>query len=119
MQNIGQQQSKTIVTTTQGGDALVTLDIVQSSPQLVNLGSEFFEQGEEEAMLQECRAQASRKGDLSPRHSGKGKKTHTRKNSWDDKVSDFLNVRRPPMRVAKQKQAAPTTSMRSNRSKKK
>lgn len=40
-------------------------------------------------------------------------KSHTKEKSRDD------NVRRPPMRNAKQKQVAPTTSTRSNRSKKK
>lgn len=117
LQHIGQQQSKAMVAT--GESALVSLDMIQNEPQPVNLGREFFEQGEEDAMLQQCREEAARKGDLSPMHSGKICKSHTRKNSWDDKVSDFLNVRRPPMRVAKQNKAAPTTSTKSNRSKKK
>ena len=119
MQAIQQLQNTTALANTQEGNELITLDLHDNRPHPVNVGIDMYEEGEEDAILQQCRAEASRKGDLSPMHSGKIKKAHTRKNSWDDKVSDFLNVRRPPMRVAKQKKVSPTTSTRSNRSKRK
>jgi len=113
------QQSKASLVTAQAGNTLMTQGVSQDMPNPLLVGRDIYEEGEEDDILNQCRAEASRKGDLSPMHSGKIKKAHTRKNSWDDKVSDFLNVRRPPMRVAKQKKAAPTTSTKSNRSKKK
>lgn len=91
----------------------------QSLPLPVNVGRDVYEDGEEDAILQQCHAEAAKKGDLSPMHSGQSKKTHTRKKSWDGKLNEEVNVRRLPMTIAKQKQVAPTTSTRSNRSKKK
>nr|XP_009762693.1 PREDICTED: uncharacterized protein LOC104214687 [Nicotiana sylvestris] len=101
------------------GNSVVIQEHVQDLQNQVLVGRDTYEEGEEDDILNQCRAEAARKGDLSPMHSGKNRKSHTRKNSWDDKVSDFLNVRRLPMRVAKQKKADPTTSTKSNRPKKK
>lgn len=111
MQAIEQHQGKV--------NALMTQDFVQDMPHPVNVGRDMYEEGEEDYMLQQCREEAAKKGDLSPMHSGKSKKSYTRKKSWDGRVNEEANIRRLPMRVAKQKQAAPTTSTRSNRSKKK
>lgn len=88
----------------------------------VDMGQSFYEEGEEE-LLDACFDSVAMVGDLSPRHvrsrSNKGKKTHERQYSWDSKVTQEVVIRQLPMRVAKQKRAAPTTSARSNRSKKK
>lgn len=70
-----------------------------------NFGVDIYEKGEEEEVLAQCRAEAARGRDLSPMHSGKTKKQHTRKKNWDDNV----NERRLTMRVAKQKVVASTT----------
>lgn len=84
-----------------------------------------MEQGEEEAMLQQYREEAARKSDLSPMHNGKRKKTSTRDKSWDGrqcsydgKATQEVALRKPPMRNAKQKASVPTTSAKSNKSKK-
>jgi len=111
MQTIEQHQGK--------ANALMTQDLVQDMPNPVNVGRYMYEEGDEDDMLQQCQAEATQKGDLSPMHSEKSKKSHTRKKSWDDRVNEEANVRRLPMRVAKQKVVASTTSTRSNRSKKK
>lgn len=87
----------------QDGDALIAQGIEQDMPNPVKLGRDIFEEGEEDELLNKCRAETARKGDLSPMYSGKRKKTHTREKSWDGKVSEDVNIRRLPMRVAKQK----------------
>ncbi|XP_070030576.1 uncharacterized protein [Nicotiana sylvestris] len=119
MQSILQHKNKAALVNKQDGNSVVIQEHVQDLQNQVFVGRDTYEEGEEDDILNQCRAEATRKGDLSPMHNGKNRKSHTRKNSWDDKVSDFLNVRRLPMRVAKQKKAAPTTSTKSNRSKKK
>lgn len=84
-----------------------------------NFGVDIYEEGEEEEVLAQCRAEAARGGDLSLMHNGKTKKSHTRKKSWEGNMNEAVNTRLPPMRVAKQKVAAPTTLTRFNQSKKK
>lgn len=97
----------------------MTQDLPQTFPMHVNVGRDIYEDEEEDATLQECRAHAAKQVDLSPMHSRQSKTNYTRKKSWDGKVSEEGIGRRLLMRIAKQKQAAPTTSTRSNCSKKK
>jgi len=72
-----------------------------------NLCVAIYEEGEEDELLAYCREKAVRSGELSPMHRGK------------KKVNEGVALRQLPMRAAKQKGAAPTTSTRSNRSEKK
>lgn len=84
-----------------------------------NLRVDIYEEGEEEELFNYSRADEARSGDLSPTHSRKNNKTHTRKTCWDDKVNEGVTLKILPMREAKQKRAAKTTSTRTTRSKKK
>lgn len=75
-------------------------------PQEGNLGFHIYEEGEEEELLEHCRAEDARSGDLFYMHSEKKKKkAHTRKKSWDGNM----------MRVAKQNGAVSTRSSRSKK----
>jgi len=109
---------KQIATTSQvmSDDERIYLESLLSAnaPQSVNLGINLNLAREDDPIFALCRQQ-----DLSPSRIGPNHNIRTRDKSWEGKVSDEGIVRRPPMRVAKQKQAAPTTSTRSNRSKRK
>ncbi|KAH0709798.1 hypothetical protein KY290_011203 [Solanum tuberosum] len=91
--------------------------------QCIDLGEEFFEEDEEDNMLDICFDKVARDGDLSPRQQRSGsnkskKKTHGR-HSWDGKVTEEFVPRHLPMRLAKQNHMiVSTTSTRSNKSKK-
>lgn len=63
---------------------------------------ETFEEGQEEEILSQCRKDAARKGDLSPMHAKTTKKGRQRDRSFDGRV-EVANIRRPPMRMVKQK----------------
>ncbi|XP_070036407.1 uncharacterized protein [Nicotiana tomentosiformis] len=71
MQGIEQHQNTATLANTQDGNALMTLDLVQNIPHPVNVGKDLYEEGKEDEMLQQCRAEAAKRGDLSPMHSGK------------------------------------------------
>lgn len=88
----------------------------QELPKISCAGTHMLEEGEEEDFINQCRANASIKGDLSPMHSARIKKSHQRERSWD---GNMVEVRKPPMRNAKQKQAAQTNFPKSNRLKNK
>lgn len=88
----------------------------------MHMGQEFFEEGEEDELLDATFNIIAREGDLSPRHVRSGsnkikKKAPDRQHSWDGKVTQEVVIRKPPMRSAKQKAVVPTASTRSNRSK--
>ncbi|XP_070046835.1 uncharacterized protein [Nicotiana tomentosiformis] len=87
MQGIEQQQNKATLANTHHANALMTQDLVQHMPNPVNVGRDIYEEGEKDDMLQQCQEEAAKKGDLSHMHSGKGKKSHTRKKSWDGKMT--------------------------------
>lgn len=81
----------------------------------MEMGQDFYEQGEEEELLDASFKTVAREGDLSPRHmrSGSNKnksKAHERQHSWDRKVTQEVVIRKPPMRNAKQNVATTTTS---------
>nr|XP_009801946.1 PREDICTED: uncharacterized protein LOC104247588 [Nicotiana sylvestris] len=119
MQSISQHQNKAALINKQDGNSVVIQEMVQDMPNPVIVGRDTYEEGEEEDILNQYRAEAVRKGDLSPMHRGKRKKTHKREKNWDSKMSEDVNIRRLPMRFAKQKHVYPTTSTKSTRSKKK
>lgn len=110
---------KKILTKSQDANTVMAQGTIQILSNQVNVGRDTYEEREEDTILQEFRANAAKQGDLSPMHNGCNKKHHTRKSSWDDKLNDEAIGRRLPMRASKQKQATPTTSTTSNRSKKK
>lgn len=60
----------------------MTQDIAQNSSDAVNVERDMYEEREEEEMLQECRAEAAKRGDLSLMHSEKIKKSHIRKKKY-------------------------------------
>lgn len=64
IQNFEQHQGKEIMAKTHNLNALMTQDIAQNSSDAVNMGRDMYEEEEEEEMLQECRAEAAKRGDL-------------------------------------------------------
>lgn len=118
LQTVEQPRHKATLVNPQEGNTMVPQGFDQDIPIPVIVGRDTFEEGEEDDIINQCRAEAARKGDLSPMHSGKSKKSRTRDKSWDGKVNEDENVRRLPMRVAKQKKAIQNTSTKSHRSKK-
>lgn len=102
MQRMEKHQGKAVMAKVQEVNDLMTQDLVQNLSHLVQVGKDIYEEGDEDEIMQQCRAEAAQRGDLSPMYSGQSKKTHTRKKSWDEKVNEEVNVRRLPMRIAKQ-----------------
>ncbi|KAG5605059.1 hypothetical protein H5410_026551 [Solanum commersonii] len=89
-----------------------------------DLGSEKFDEDDEEEMLDILFDKVAKDGDLSPRkqrsRSNKNKKkAHERQHSWDDKVTEEFIPRHLPMRLAKQNHMTVSTTTRSIKSKKK
>nr|XP_033516589.1 uncharacterized protein LOC117280924 [Nicotiana tomentosiformis] len=90
----------------------------------IKTGQDWYEEGEEEELLDAHFKNVAREGDLSLRKIRSGsnknkKKAHERQHSWDGKATQDFVIRKPPMRTAKQKPSVPTTSTRSNKSKNK
>uniref|UniRef100_M1DLM9 NB-ARC domain containing protein n=1 Tax=Solanum tuberosum TaxID=4113 RepID=M1DLM9_SOLTU len=89
-----------------------------------DLGSEKFDEDDEEEMLDILFDKVTKDGDLSPRKqrsrsNKKQKKTHERQHSWDGKVTEEFIPRHLPMRQAKQNHMTVSTTTRSIKSKKK
>lgn len=81
LQCIEQHQGKAVIAKVQNKNALMIKNLIQNLPNTVNLGKDIYEEGEEDEMLQQCLEEAAKRGDVSPVHSGKSKKSQTRKKS--------------------------------------
>ncbi|KAG5629478.1 hypothetical protein H5410_001195 [Solanum commersonii] len=93
--------------------------------QCIDLENEFFEEDEEDNMLDIYFDKVARDRDLSPRQQRSGsnkskKKAHGRQHSWDGKVNEEFVPGHLPMRLAKQNHMTISTTLtRSTKSKKK
>ncbi|XP_009786833.2 putative WEB family protein At1g65010, chloroplastic [Nicotiana sylvestris] len=57
------------MTKSQDANVLMAQDTIQNFPNPMNVGRDMYEDGEEDEMLQKCRQEVAKKGDLSPMHS--------------------------------------------------
>ncbi|OIT34925.1 hypothetical protein A4A49_61112, partial [Nicotiana attenuata] len=60
----GKQQIQPTQETTHDLNALMTQEFAYNSTHAVNVGKDIYEKGEEDEMLQQCRAEAAKRGDL-------------------------------------------------------
>lgn len=89
MQLTKQKQTDAMVYKSQEGNALVLQQFPQEIPNSINLGRDAYEEDDENITLNQLRAAAARKGDLSPFHSGKNRKSRTRDRSWDGRQHSY------------------------------
>ncbi|KAG5626547.1 hypothetical protein H5410_011765 [Solanum commersonii] len=85
-----------------------------------DLGSEMFDEDDEDDMLDILFDKVAKDGDLSPRQQRSGsnknkKKTYERQHSWDGKVTGEFIPRHLPMRLAKQNHITVSTTKRSKK----
>ncbi|KAG5573244.1 hypothetical protein H5410_063010 [Solanum commersonii] len=85
-----------------------------------DLGSEMFDEDDEDDMLDILFDKVANDGDLLPRQQRSGsnknkKKTYERQHSWDGKVTEELIPRQLPMRLAKKNHMTISTTTRSKK----
>ena len=90
----------------------------------IDLGSDMIDGDDEDDMPDILFDKVAKDGDLSPRQQRSGsnkskKKTHERQHRWDGKVTEEFIPRHLPMRLAKQNHMTISTTIRSDKSKKK
>ncbi|KAG5598707.1 hypothetical protein H5410_030077 [Solanum commersonii] len=98
-------------------------EVSRRSPTTIydsDLGSEMFDEDDEDDMLDILFDKVAKDGDLSPRQQKSGsnknkKKTYERQHSWDGKVTEEFIPRQLPMRLAKQNHMTVSTTTRSKK----
>ncbi|KAK4738349.1 hypothetical protein R3W88_002046 [Solanum pinnatisectum] len=98
-------------------------EVSRRSPTITydsDLGSEMFDEDDEDDMVDILFDKVVKDGDLSPRQQRSGsnknkKKTHERQHSWDGKVTEEFIPRHLSMRLAKQNHMTVSTTTRSKK----